>query len=142
MSTVTEIADAVVEELNRGGFALAFEAQRCYQPLFELQDLRQLHVTVVPNGIARRVATRGRVQTDYKVDVAVQQKLGAEGEAEADPLMALVEAIINRFEYRRLASLPRAIWVHTANEPVFAQEHLERLRQFTSVITFTFRVYA
>jgi len=33
-----------------------------------------------------------------------------------------------------------ATWVKTENVPIYSQEHLGELRQFTSVITFLFRV--
>jgi hypothetical protein len=54
--------------------------------------------------------------------------------------MALVEEIADFFRLRRLTSYPDAIWVRTDNVPVYAPEHLEEFRQFTSVLTLTFRV--
>ena len=40
---------------------------------------------------------------------------------------------------RLLQSAPWAAWVRTANEPVYAPEHLSERRVFTSVLTVTYR---
>ena len=59
---------------------------------------------------------------------------------ELDLLMQLVEEIAGLFRFARLAAFPQAVWVKTEHAPVFAPEHMEGLRQFTSILTFTFRV--
>ena len=140
MSTVIAIADAVVTALNAGGFAQPFTAVRLYRPQFELKDMSVLHVTVVPRGVVIQTASRGIDQHDYQVDVAVQKRLGTENTAEIDSLMALVEQIADRFRHKVLETDPEACWVKSENAPVYAPEHLGQLRQFTSVLTFTFRV--
>ena len=96
-------------------------------------------MTVVPRGVAISALGRGRNQYDYQVDVAVQKKLAEEEAGEIDPLMSLVEEVADHFRLKRLAAYPNAAWVRTANEPVYDPEHLNELRQFTSVLTFTFR---
>lgn len=75
-----------------------------------------------------------------QIDVAVQKKLVSGTNAELDPLMDLVQEIGDFFRSRRLTAMPTAAWIKTENAPVYAQEHLHELRQFTSVLTFTFRV--
>ena len=70
--------------------------------------------------------------------MAVQQKLIAADNAEIDSLLALVEELADHFRFRRFAS-PDAVWVRTQNEPVYAQEHLDRFRVFTGLLTLTFR---
>jgi len=140
MALIVDIAEAVVAELNAGEFSQAFSAQRLYRPQFDLAEMKDLHVTVVPKGVATSIASRSGVQCDVSVDVAVQKKLASEGNAEIDPLMGLVEEIADFFRGRKLSEYPRASWVATANEPVYSPGHLEELRQFTSVLTVTFRV--
>ena len=54
--------------------------------------------------------------------------------------MGLVDEIADHFRMKRLDSLRAAVWVKTENEPLYAQEHMDQLRQFTSVLTFTFRM--
>jgi len=140
MAVIAEIAGAVVAELNAGTFSQPFEATRCYLPRFDLAEMKDLHVTVVPKGLTILPGTRVHNQHDYTIDVAVQKKLSAVDNTEIDTLMELVDEIAQHFRGRRLATTPSAVWVRTENEPTYAPEHLQELRQFTSVLTFTFRM--
>ena len=140
MSMCITIADAVTAALNAGGFLQPFTAARLYRPLFELKDMGTLHVTVVPRGLTIEPLDRGRDQHDYQVDVAVQKRLASENAAEVDSLMDLVEQIGDRFRHKVLETDPPAVCVKVENVPIYAPEHLEQLRQFTSVLTLTFRV--
>jgi hypothetical protein len=140
MAIVIDIADAVAAELSDGEFSQEFTAVRQYRPEFELPEMKDLHVTVVPKGVAITSLGRGVNQHDYQIDVAVQKKLATEDSAELDPLMALMEEIADFFRMRRLSSYPSAAWVKTENEPIYSQEHLGEMRQLTSVLTLTFRV--
>jgi len=140
MSLVIDIADAVADELNAGTFSQTFIAERLYRPDFELAEMKTLHVSVVPKGIATSALSRGQNLYDVSIDVAIQKKLAAENEAEIDPLMALVEELADFFRLRRLTAVPAAVWLKTENLPVYAMEHLEQKKLFTSVLTFTFRV--
>jgi len=137
MSLATDIADAVVAELNTGAFSQAFTARRMYLPAFDLKDMKTLHVTVVPRAIDSQVASRSTIQQDVQVDVAVQRMV--ESDAEIDALLLLVEEIGDRFRNRMLAGL-NAVWVRMENNPIYSPEHLDQLHQFTSVLTLTFRV--
>jgi hypothetical protein len=62
-------------------------------------------------------------------------------QAALDALMTLIEEIADHFRTQPLASYPNARCTEVKNEPVYALEHLEELRSFTSVITLTFRVW-
>jgi len=136
--TVTDIADAVAAELNTHSFSQSFTAQRQYVPTFELAEMKDLHVTVVPKSVTTAIATRSSDQVDYAVD-GIQQKLGSDPVAQADGLMALVTEVARFLKGRRLAAAPEVSWVQTTNEPIFSPEHYEQLRQFTSVLTVTYR---
>ena len=149
MSVIMDIADALADALSDEGndFSLEFTAARAYQALLELPEMKDLHVTVVPKGVALAPADRSRVQHDVQVDIAVQKKLGPtsdeeeyDEQAELDGLMGLVEELSDFLKFRRLGSQPTAAWVKTENDPIYSQDHLERLRQFTSVLTVTYRV--
>jgi hypothetical protein len=140
MSIIIDIADAVVTELNGHGFSPPFVAARLYRPVFDLAEMSALHVSVVPRGVAIERADRTQKQVDVQIDIAVQKKFEAGDAAELDPLMALVEAIADFFQFRRLTAYPGAVWTKTENVPVYAPEHMEQFRQFTSVLTLTFRV--
>ena len=140
MAVITDIAEAVVVELNAGTFSQTFTAERAFLPVFELSDLKNVRVTVVPKGVTIIPGGRAHNQHDYAIDVAVQKKLDVADNAEIDPLMTLVDEIADFFRLKRLDSYPGAIWLKTDNEPVFSQEHLDQMRQFTGLLTFTFRV--
>jgi len=143
MALIVDIADAVVAELNGHTFSQSVTAQRLYRPVFDLADMKTLHVSVVPKGVEMQGASRTLVQHDYQIDVGVQKKLPTNpsgDNAEIDVLMALVEEIADFFRQRRLQTLPNVVWVQTQNLPIYSLEHLEQLRQFTSVLTLTFRV--
>jgi len=95
MSVLTDIASAVATELNAapaGTFEPTFTAQRVYLPQYDLKDMIDLHVTVVPKGVVVQSASRAVSQYDYSIDVAVQKKLlaitagGTTDPAEIDPL--------------------------------------------------------
>ncbi len=140
MAKITDIAKAVKNELNSGEFSQAFTAERHYQPVFELKDMKTLHVTVVPKDVELQLATRNTSQHDCRVDVAIQKKLETTDLAEIDELMGLVEEIISFLAKRKLASAPNALWIKTVNEPIYAAEHMEQFRQFTSILTLTYRI--
>lgn len=57
MATIIEIADAVVAELNGASFSQPVTAARHYQPTFDLQDMTELHVSVVPRSLASMAKT-------------------------------------------------------------------------------------
>ena len=140
MAIITDIAEAVKDELNDSEFSQTFKAVRAYQPVYELPEMKTLHVTVVPRGVEVETSARNLVQHDYGIDVAVQKRFDKNEPDELDPLMTLVEEIIAFFRLRRLEDVPTAICVKAANEPVYSPDHMEKFRQFTSVIRLTFRV--
>ena len=99
-----------------------------------------LHVTVVPRGVAKTPLNRSSVSVEVQVDIGVQKKLSQGDNAEVDALLALVEEIAEFFEQRHLVAIPAAVWVKTEHKPLYAAEHMDELRQFTSVVTLTFRI--
>jgi hypothetical protein len=139
LATIIQIADAVVAQLNAATFSQPLTAARLYAPSFELPDMETLHVTVVPRGIASTSLDRKRDSFSYDIDLAVQKKTDM-AQASLDALMALVEEIADHFRAEPLGSFPAARCVDVKNVPVYSQEHLDELRQFTSVLTLTFRM--
>jgi len=140
MATITEIANSVVATLNAGTFAQPFTAERHYLPRFELPDMTTLRVSVVPKGIASQALDRNRDRVDYRIDVAVQHKTDTDM-ATLDALMTLVEAIGDYLQGTPLVGYPQARCVEMVNDPIYAPEHLDEFRQFTSLMTFTYRMW-
>jgi hypothetical protein len=140
MSTIIDIAQAVVTSLNAGEFGQEFQAERKYQPVFELSEMQTLHVTVVPKSVSISMASRNDGYFDCAIDVGVQKRVNVEDPDEIDALMDLVEQLADHLRQRRLDEQPEAVWLSIANEPVFAPEHLDQERTFTSVLTVTYRL--
>jgi len=139
-STIITLADAIVAKLQDGTFSLPCEIARGYRPVVELPDLVTAKVTVVPKGLSISAATRADGFYDCAIDLGVQRKVNPDDPAELDALMTLVEEIGDHLRGQRLDGFTAAVWLALENEPVFAPEHLEQHRQFTSVLTVTYRV--
>ena len=146
MSLVIDIADAVTAELNsapQGTFNPALVVVRKVLPVYELAELTDLKVTVVPKRMAITGGTRAASQYEIAVDIGIQRKLSAPGsidmEADVAALGTLVDQIIDYLRQRPLSAMPGVSWLNTVNEPVYAPEHLAEQRVFTSVLTVTYR---
>lgn len=139
MALVVDIADAVVTVLNAGSFSSGFTAQRKYVPRFDLKEMVDLHVTVVPRSLVSENASRTLVKDDIEIDVAVQKKLSGDLVAEGDALMQLAEEMAAHLRATPLAGLENVVLVKVANDPIYAPEHWDELRQFTSVLTLAYR---
>jgi len=140
VSTVVDVADAVVASLNGASFSQPVSAERKYVPAVDLAELVDLHVTVVPRAVSITTATRDSSYFDCTVDVGIQKKVNPDDVAELDALVNLTQEIVDHLRMRRLETLPYAASMSIANDPVFAPEHLDQERAFTSVVSVTYRV--
>ena len=140
MSVITDLADAVTVSLNAapGGFSEEFTAERLHQPSFDLAELAELHVSVVPKAQTITNATRQHSFFDCAIDIGVQKKVA--DDAEVDALLDLVQEIADHLRLTRLDDYPSAAWLSIEHEPVVASEHLDQNRQLTSILTVTYRV--
>jgi len=140
VATILTVADAVVAALNAGTFSKPVTAQRHYVPRFSLDEMDNLRVSVVPRGLASRAFDRNHNTFDYQIDVAVQQRTDV-SQGSLDALMVLVEEIADFLRKTPLPGIANCKCVEIKNEPIYAPEHLAELRQFTSVLTMTFRIW-
>jgi len=140
MSTIIDVADALVARLNAGQFSQPLTAERKYQPVFDLPQLADLKVSVVPKAVAITTASRHDSFYDCTIDVGIQKKVDSDDAAQIDPLVDLVEEIADHLRMQRLDELPEAAWMRIENDPVFAPELLDQDRVFTAVLTVTYRV--
>ena len=131
------LADAVTVAINTGSFSVPVAAQRLLLPEFELADLAQLKVTVVPKSVDITALTRQTMVYEVSIDVGVQKKLSGEVDTELPGLLTLVEEI-NVFLRKRPIS--GAVWTKSSIDPIYAREHLSQSRVFTSVITITYKM--
>ena len=139
MATVSAIANAVAAKMNGSSFSQEFEADLVFRPIFDLRNLKTLKVSVVPRAVSFERASRNANSRLVQVDIGIQRKLTDESDIES--LLELVEEITLCFGVgKRLPDYPEALCVEIENEPVYAPEHIEQYRQFTSVVTLTFEV--
>ena len=140
MSLISEVADAVAGELSAQTFTPAFKTIRAYRHDQTLPDGKELKVSVVPKGMTVTPAARTLCRYDLEIFVAVMRKVDRAHPADIDPLLGLVTDIVDFFRLRRLEQFPDAMWVGTEIKPMVSTDHLETLKQFTSLITLTYKV--
>ncbi len=135
-----QVAEAVTYEINLGSYSQSLTAVRFYQPRFNLAEMDVLHVSVVPRSITEKQLSRALVSYDCGIDVGIQQRTPMD-QPTLDALTKLVAEIADRLRNNPLTAMPDARLMALNNEPVFAPDHLDELRQFTSVLTVTYRVW-
>ena len=134
---IINLADAIATELNGHTFSLAFTAERGYLPTFELPELDELKVTVVPKEDDGKLDTRASSSHDYAVDIGIQKKPPDIDNDQLDPLMLLTQEVADFFLFGKQPG--GATLVAPSVRILYLQDHLHKLRQFTSVVTLTFR---
>ena len=142
MADIITIADAITAEINAGTFSQNIAAVRLLLPEFELGELSELKVTVVPKGVEMTPFSRQYTQYDYSIDIGLQKKLTGQVDTEMPPMLAFTDEIVTFLRKRSLAAVPGATWIRCSNDPVYSREHLIQSRVFTSVITVTYRMVA
>lgn len=141
MAKIIDIAEAVKDALNVGEFSQSFTTKRHYQPVYDLADFKTLRVTVVPKGLEVEPVSRSETSGEYQIDVSIQKKFTTGDNAELDPLMTLVSEIADFLTRRHLTvGEATAFWLKTENTPIFAANHMEEYRQFTSLLTLTYKL--
>lgn len=134
---ILNLADAIVTDLNGHTFSQPFTAVRGYLPTFELPDLGDLKVTVVPKEDEGKLDTRASSLHDYSVEIGIQKKPPTIDNGELDPLMLLTQEVADFFLFGKQ---PGGATLFSSDIRIlYLQEHLHKLRQFTSVVTLSFR---
>jgi hypothetical protein len=140
MSIVSQVADAVAGELAAGQFSVPFKVIRAFRHEQTLPEGKELRVSVVPKGVTVTPASRGVCAHNIEIFVAVMKKVDRADPETVDPLLGLVEEIVDFFRLRRLEKFPEAAWTGTEVKPMVSTEHLEQLKQFTSLITLSLKL--
>lgn len=112
----------------------------------------ELQVAVAYVGETTEVEDRASNRKQYTIEVAVLKKLiKRDDPEELDALLIEVDKIKGLFEEEdpdgvdlnrgslREKILGNAIWMVTTHEPLFIPEHLESMKQFSAVPSFTFQ---
>ncbi len=144
MSVLVQIADAVAASINAaaadGVFPEPLEAVRAHRPSFDLEELGELRVSVVPRSTVITALARLQSQYECTVDVGIQQRVPAGDDARVDALLELAEAVGDHLRHKRLPEFPEAAWSSIAHDPVLAPEHLDERSTLTTVLSVTYRV--
>lgn len=127
MSEVVNLAVAVA------GFLTEHNAEVLYFSTFDLRDLDDLRVVVVPNSTEYKTVSRERHEEILKVQIGFLKRGSEEN---LDDLLRIVEKIGLGFLNRKLGG---ATCVCVAYNPIYSPEHLRERGQFTSIIELTFR---
>tara|TARA_B100001123_G_scaffold246343_2_gene275296 strand:- start:1694 stop:2125 length:432 start_codon:yes stop_codon:yes gene_type:complete len=139
-SILLEVADGVTSLINLATLSQSFTAVRYYQPKFDLKEMDELHVSVVPRSITEKRLSRSLTAFDCAVDIGVQQRNDM-SQLALDGLSNLVAEIAGLLRNNLLSGFSEARLIELSREPVFAPEHLDELRQFTSVVRAIYRVW-
>lgn len=134
---ILTLADALVTELNSHSFSVGFAAVRGYLPTAELPDMGTLRVTVVPKQDDGKLDSRSSSEHQFAIDIGVQQKPATLDNAALDPLMYLVQQIADYFLFGKRPG--GMTLINPEVRMLYLPEHLTRFRQFTAVLTLTFK---
>ena len=144
MSVLVQIADAVAASINAaaadGVFPEPLEAVRAHRPSFDLEELGELRVSVVPRSTVITALARLQSQYECTVDVGIQQRVPAGDDGRVDGLLELAESVGDHLRHKRLPEFPEAAWSSIAHDPVLAPEHLDERSTLTTVVSVTYRV--
>ena len=133
MSLPIQQADAVLLRIQSEFPEIA--SKRVYVPNLQLKDTKETQIIVVPKQIQNDRLSRGHNTTTVLIDVAVLKKFEKGDNDELDPLCDLVEQIARAFDGKVIGEM---LCTNVKNQPIYDQEHYDRYRQFTSLLTMTF----
>ncbi len=128
MSEVLKMAELVTAELKE------YKAELVYFPEFDLRELDEMRIAVVPVGTQYKTLSRSAHEELPKVQIGVLKRCGEDG---LDEMLQFVEKLGLGFLNKKLG---RATCVAVAYNPIYSPEHLRERGQFTSVIELTFKV--
>ena len=128
MSDILTLARAVAEELRE------YKAELLYFPEFELHDLDDLRIVVVPAGTQYKTLSRAAHEELPKVQIGILKRCQEDA---LDEMLCFAEKLGLGFLNRKLAG---GTCVSVIYNPIYSPEHLRERGQFTSVIELVFKV--
>jgi hypothetical protein len=139
-TTALNLADAVVDSLKTltyGGSQLS--AVRSLFPFYELKDLSNLKITVVPREVEISNFDREASAFDYEIDVSVQKAVESPDAEEVGTLMDLAETIAKSFRRKVYANLNNAA-CFKQSITLYSSEHIQAPSVFTSIVKLSFKI--
>ena len=134
-----QISDALVAALNGGSFSSKqFIAKRSVLPLFELKDLSDLQVTVIPRNVEISILSRDKQMYEHTIDIAIQKKVDKPIEVEFDSLILFVFELaqaIGGYDLRSICAVYSGIDI----KPLYSLDDLAQDGVFTSVLSVKYK---
>jgi hypothetical protein len=137
-AVIIQIAEAVKANLAAATLSQTFTPLRLYVPEYDLKEISDLKVSVLPLARSNDTKTRDKHQEDHQVQVGVQKRVSASEVSAVDDLMQFVQEIADRL--KDAGEMGGATWLSDSNEPVYNPLHLKDHNVFTSVLTLTYRI--
>jgi hypothetical protein len=135
----TQLADDLVALLNAHGFTTGVVASRYLLPMFRLDELATIKVSVIPRGRNKQIFSRGSNQITHNIEIGIQKRLDdVNNSTMTDPIGTLVEEIedfllgivINGATCTEINNV-------LADDSIFAKEHIQS-QVWTTVIVASF----
>lgn len=151
-AVVLQIADAVTAAINaaqtEGSFApQVFTAARYYLPVYDLRkDLASLKVSVVPKALSLTSVSRSSDDFMYQIDVGIHKRYARDAitndqiNAECDPLLFLMEQVIDLFRGKALAAVSGVQCMGIENPAIFIPQDIDEDRVLTTFATLSFKL--
>ena len=110
-------------------------------PGVELDKLMAVpRVSVVPKSVQPQHMTRAGRADNITIDIGVQAKITGSPETDVPKLCRVVRTVLDYMWSRVLTHAAEAQFMDAGIDPVYAPEHLQQLRVFTSVVSVTYKV--
>lgn len=141
MSTVVDVAEAIVAALAAGSFSQDFTPELEFVPEKEREELSSVRVSVTPISLEVTNLTRGQSQYEIRTDIGVQKHVeSGDYDAEVKALLDLTEEVVLALRALDIReSVAGARWLRIENAPVYWHEGLRNGRDFTSIISTFYR---
>lgn len=145
---ISQLTKSLAARLSAATYTSAYPtivAQQAYLPRYDLEQMGDLKVSVLPREVSVTTTTRGAEQHDYTLAVVVAKRTDGSTE-QVDALLSLVEKLCDHLRSNSMpmvsdAPWPAVSWWALSLEPVWSQEHLEERRVFFTAIQVQYRTF-
>lgn len=148
MSRATDIADAIVAELESQEFSQVFSPARAYLPIFDLESggLDDLQVSVVPRTESSSDEARGgNAGAKYvlEIDIGIHKRVTRDDTNTLDALMDLSQEIFDYYDDKHtIEGRNQCFAWDVSRDPLFSQQLLDTHSVFASLVTVTIWEFA
>lgn len=135
-AVLTDIANAVVAEIQAATLSQTPTVERVYVPVYDRASVSGLRVYVLATGQTITDANRAADDFEATIKVAIYKDVNPAVIAEVDAMVAFVQEVLDLFRSNiHLTAYDSAALTDLANDPVYDPAQLDQHRVFVSVIT-------